>query len=478
MDKFKFIKGLYTEEVVVNKPNTELAVDINGNVITAGQKNDKDFQDQILNGVKDNSAPLKIYTVTGEMLKPVASLSPNRQTLTLDRLICRDSSREGNTLPAKVKTSFENINNYGNPTLKFSGTKTWNVDGNTKTLCELQLNNGVPYNKNAVLKASGHLTQHTFNLVGDGTASGTFHPGVTLTTSEISSGAFKDGKHYDNAKTYNIKTLEESSVWEIIKRGDAWKCKNSSGSVLYAVSDANEISTNDFTLESDLTTKIKNRETFTVRKYAYTTTVEKSIIISNGGYAYVNLNGCSLEEANEILKKKYGDAYEVQYKESEGYVVYNGGYPTLYGGRGALIEQYKDDGPITLSKTYPLNPPVYKFSESATIVLDKSLVYAKKEDKSIISAPSGSKILADGELTSNVEGKTSDIVYDGDVQLIKGSVYKGSTDDETIYYSMSDSVVAITDENYAFTGDEGHEINADKILYEMEDITYSVDFVD
>lgn len=476
MDKFKFIKGLYTGEVVVNKPNTELAVDINGNVITAGQTNDKDFQDQILDGVNDNSTPLKIYTVTGEMLKPVASLSPNRQFLTLDRLICRDSSREGNTLPAKVKTSFEDTNNYGNPTLEFSGTRTWNIGGSTKTLCELQLNNGVPYNKNAVLKASGHLTKHTFDLVSDGPANGTFHSGVTLDTSLISSGAFLGGKHYDNAKTYGIKTLEESSVWDKIKRGDAWKCQNSSGSVLYAVSDANEISTNDFTLESDLTTKIQNRENFTVCKYGYTTTEKKSITLSGSSSATtrVTLNDCSLSEANTIVSNTYEGC-----SVGEDLIIYrNGSQPALYGvGNGSLTGK-NGSANISLSGTFTLATPVYKFAESATIALDKDLVYTKKEDKSIISAPSGSKVLVDGKLTSNVEGKTSGTVYDSDVQLIKGGVYKGSTEDETIYYSMSDSVVAITDENYAFTGDEGHEINADKILYEMKDITYSVDFVD
>lgn len=481
MDKFKFIKGLYTGEVVVNKPNTELAVDINGNVITAGQTNDKDFQDQILDGVNDNSTPLKIYTVTGEMLKPVASLSPNRQFLTLDRLICRDSSREGNTLPAKVKTSFGDLSKYNSPTLEFSGTRTWNVDGNTTTICELQLNNGVPYNKNAVLKASGHLTKHTFVLVGDGQASGTFHPGVTLDTRLISSGAFLGGKHYDNAKTYSIKTLEESSVWDKIKRGDAWKCQNSSGSVLYAVSDADEISTNDFTLESDLTTKIKNRENFTIRKYAYTDKETKNITLSgsNTGFTSVDLGNCSsLNEATEVLQATYGDDYEVALNEGK-YRVYKKStlsWPFLYG-NGSLTG-VQSGGNIPLSKVKDLATPVYKFAESATIALDEDLVYTKKEDKSIISAPSGSKILASGKLISNVEGKTSDIVYDGDVQLIMGGVYKGSTDDETIYYSMSDSVVAITDENYAFTGDEGHEINADKILYEKKDITYSVDFVD
>lgn len=480
MDKFKFIKGLYTEEVVVNKPNTELAVDINGNVITAGQTNDKDFQDQILNGVKDNSTPLKIYTVTGEMLKPVASLSPNRQTLTLDRLICRDSSREGNTLPAKVKTSFEDINNYGSPTLKFSGTKTWNIGGNTTTICELQLND-VPYNKNAVLKASGHLTKHTFVLVGDGQAEGTFHPGVTLATSEISSGAFKDGKHYDDAKTYSIKTLGKSDAWDKIKHGDAWLCQGSKDNVLYSVSTENEISADGATLELDLTTKIQSRGSVTIRKYAYKDKETKSITLSgsNTGFTSVDLGNCSsLNEATEVLQATYGDDYEVALNEGK-YGVYKKStlsWPFLYG-NGSLTEK-QSGGNIPLSKVKDLATPIYKFAEETTVSFSGEFVYTKKEDDSIISAPSGSKILVGGKLISDVEGKPSGIVYDGDVQLIGSDVYKGSTDDETIYYSMSDSVVAITDENYAFTGDEGHEVNADKILYKMKDITYSVDFVD
>lgn len=478
MDKFKFIKGLYTEEVVVNKPNTELAVDINGNVITAGQTNDKVFQDQILNGVNDNSAPLKIYTVTGEMLKPVATLSTDRKSLNLNRLICRESSREGNTLPAEVKTSFEKLSNYTHPTLKFSGTRTWNIDGNTQTLCELQLNNGVSYNKNAVLKASGQLTKHTFDCVDDGPAIGTFHPGVTLNTSTFSSGAFLNGMHYDNAGTYQQKSLIKSASWSDIKLGKVWKCQGAKDSVLYSVSTANEISANGATLDLDLTTKIKNRENFTIRKFDYTDKETKSIVLSGratDGYTFVNVNGLSISEATEILKETYKDCSVVSV-EGKGNVVYNGGYPPLYG-QYSLTGQRTNGSSITLSKTYNITPPVYKYSESITFVIESELVYTK-EDKSIISAPNGSKILEDGQLTPNVEGKTG-TVYDSDVQIISGGVYKGSTQDNATYYSMSDSVVDMSDGNYEFSDDDGHVINEDRVIYTNNGvIAFSVDFVD